>query len=248
MIQRMIKYGTSIFVITGGEPFLVEGLIPALGRIRKGTFIIFTNGTLIGEEMIGQIKSFKNIMPVLSMEGNDHLTDQRRGPGTALALKSATLKLKRNGVLFGFSVTVTQQNLRTLTSGDLTDNASASGATFLFIIDYIRLNNSCNDMNTLSGVDQLLKTQALEKLRKKSRTIILNMPGDESANGKCAGGGKGLIFIGPTGNVSPCPFISEMTDNILEKDFIEILKSKDLSAFRVKAAGNVNNISGKCSL
>jgi MoaA/NifB/PqqE/SkfB family radical SAM enzyme len=238
MIRRVMNYGTSIFVITGGEPLLVDGLIPALGRIRQGTFLIFTNGILIKDGMIRQIKTYKNIMPVFSLEGSDHLTDQRRGPGTALALKSAALKLKHEGVLFGLSVTLTQQNLSTLTSGDLMADAAISGATFMFIIDYVHLNNACNDMHGLSEEDQKLKARSIEKLRKKSRTIILNMPGDESENGRCAGGGKGLIFIGPTGNVSPCPFITEMTDNILEKDFIKILKSEELSAFREKAGEN----------
>jgi MoaA/NifB/PqqE/SkfB family radical SAM enzyme len=83
IIRNIMEYGTSIFVITGGEPLLVKDLIPTLGKIRRSLFYLFTNGLLLDEDKIRQLHSCLNIMPVISFEGTDDFTESRRGQGTA---------------------------------------------------------------------------------------------------------------------------------------------------------------------
>lgn len=45
-------------------------------------FLVFTNGTLIDDSMIQSIKKQKNIVPLISLEGNQEETDEHRGEGT----------------------------------------------------------------------------------------------------------------------------------------------------------------------
>ncbi|MFR2716016.1 MAG: hypothetical protein ACLTA5_00845 [Anaerococcus obesiensis] len=43
--------------------------------------MIFTNSTLIDEEFIGEMLRLKNIVPAISVEGEEFTTDSRRGDG-----------------------------------------------------------------------------------------------------------------------------------------------------------------------
>ncbi len=240
IIRNVLEYGTSIFVITGGEPLLVRDLIPTLGKIRQSLFYLFTNGLLLDEDKIRQLHSCLNIMPVISFEGTDDFTDSRRGPGTASIIKSVIQNLKSHHILFGLSVTATHQNLDVITSKTFLDEIKAMGALCLFIIDYFPVKADDDNMQCLSDEDKEMKKMALVKRKKDTRLIIFNLPLDESPDGLCVGGGKGLIHIDASGRVGPCPFINQAMGNILEREYIDILKSDMMSAFREKASGRLN--------
>ena len=58
----------------------------------------------------------RNLVPIMSIEGEQDVTDARRGKGIYDRLIRNMNELKRRGLIFGASVTVTTQNIRNVTS------------------------------------------------------------------------------------------------------------------------------------
>ena len=58
-------------------------------------FMVFTNGTFLDERVIQAIRDRKNIIPMLSVEGFENETDERRGKGIAVRINAAADLLKK---------------------------------------------------------------------------------------------------------------------------------------------------------
>jgi hypothetical protein len=56
-----------------------------------------------------------------------------------------------------------------------------------------------------------------------------------------------IVKIDASGRLGPCPFSNQAKDNVLEKDYIDILKSEVMASFRRKASGQSNR-PGRCFL
>jgi MoaA/NifB/PqqE/SkfB family radical SAM enzyme len=111
-----------------GEPFIHDGLIDFARANRDCYLQVFTNGTLLDEEMIGLIAEPGNVAPMLCLEGTPEMTDHRRGRGVHAQVMTAMDGLEKAGVPFGHSVTVARTNWRTLISDELVAFPVAKGA------------------------------------------------------------------------------------------------------------------------
>lgn len=88
--------------ICGGEPLVSPNLMPILNFIKKdipgSTIIILTNGTLINEKIIEQLKSFDKIQFQVSLDGPDALRhDSIRGSGNFDRALNGIDLLQKNG-------------------------------------------------------------------------------------------------------------------------------------------------------
>ncbi len=81
VINQAKDLGVFAFLIAGGEPFLLENPLDLTFSHKDRVFAIFSNGTQINEERLKQLKSSSNTAVILSIEGDEELTDQRRGKG-----------------------------------------------------------------------------------------------------------------------------------------------------------------------
>lgn len=108
------ELGVSVIMLAGGEPFVRSELINLIGEFKEIIFPVFTNGTLINSENIEMIKKYKNLVPVISIEGYEDDTDNRRGKGVYESVKSVIEKIKDKDIFFGVSITVTSKNYSTL--------------------------------------------------------------------------------------------------------------------------------------
>ena len=75
------ELGVSIILLAGGEPFLHQEIFKITRGFREIIFPVFTNGLLLNEEIVMELKKQKNVIPVISIEGFEKETDDRRGPG-----------------------------------------------------------------------------------------------------------------------------------------------------------------------
>ena len=66
-------------------------------------FLVFTNGTLIDKNKINKFQKQKNVVPMISLEGNEEKTDERRGQGTFAQLQQTMIQLKKRNIFFGLS-------------------------------------------------------------------------------------------------------------------------------------------------
>jgi len=73
------KHGNSYFGILGGEPFLHPQLLDVLAAHPDAYFQVFTNGQLITDEVARRLRQIGNATPLISIEGSEVVSDERRG-------------------------------------------------------------------------------------------------------------------------------------------------------------------------
>jgi MoaA/NifB/PqqE/SkfB family radical SAM enzyme len=71
--------GNSFFGILGGEPFMHPQLLEILERHPDCYFQIFTNGQFITDEIAKKLRKLGNATPLISVEGNEIISNERRG-------------------------------------------------------------------------------------------------------------------------------------------------------------------------
>ena len=105
------ELGISFILLAGGEPMLRRDIIEAAGKKQNIMFPIFTNGTFMDERYFELFDRCRNLLPVMSIEGEREITDARRGKGIYDRLIANMEELDRRGLIFGASVTVTTENI-----------------------------------------------------------------------------------------------------------------------------------------
>ncbi len=238
--------GSFIFIIAGGEPLMVPDIVEIFSKIPDGLFLIFTNGTLLSDEIIRQLENSRNVVPIISIEGETEITDERRGAGVSRQIKAAMEYLKTSQIAFGFSATATHKNLKQITSREWLDAIWNAGARFGFIIDYIPFKTDFDPSLLLTKKDMEYKNAEIKKRNLEMMPLLVNFPPEEYDADGCKSAGKGLIHINADGFVEPCPFCHYASDNILEKPLESILASDFLSAIRNEFNGV--NFNGTCLL
>src|SRR6516165_10505902 len=95
LVREARQMGNVFFGIVGGEPFMHPHLIEMLAEHPDCYFQIFTNGQFITDQKAKQLRKLGNVTPLISVEGNEVVSDERRGRKGVL---SKTLEGVRNSV------------------------------------------------------------------------------------------------------------------------------------------------------
>src|SRR5438270_8829341 len=79
LVREAKAMGNVFFGIVGGEPFMHPRLFELLEPHPDCYFQIFTNGHFITEERAKALRHLGNVTPLISVEGTESVSDQRRG-------------------------------------------------------------------------------------------------------------------------------------------------------------------------
>ncbi len=224
--------GVSFIMLAGGEPMLRRDVIEAAAERENILFPIFTNGTFIGERYLKLLDAHRNLIPVLSIEGGEDITDERRGEGVyAVQIKNMD-EFKKRGLLFGASVTVTTENIREVTSEEFVDTLASRGCRLIIYIEFVPVTDEARHLAPGAPEREYLK-KAMDGLREAfPEMILLDFPGDEKADGGCMAAGRGFFHINSHGGAEPCPFSPYSDMNVRETSLREAMKSKLFTALR----------------
>ena len=78
-------FGSRFITISGGEPLMYhsEGktIIDIFAEFKDMFFLMYTNGTLITPKVAKKLAELGNVVPLISVEGYEKETDERRGAG-----------------------------------------------------------------------------------------------------------------------------------------------------------------------
>src|SRR5687768_10658636 len=106
------KQGNSFFGILGGEPFMHPELLTVLVRHPDCYFQIFTNGQLITDAIAAKLRALGNATPLVSIEGTEVVSDERRGQTKVLTRTLAGLDACiRHKLITGVATSVCQTNI-----------------------------------------------------------------------------------------------------------------------------------------
>ncbi|MGA2142357.1 MAG: radical SAM protein [Brevinematales bacterium] len=236
--------GSRIIFLSGGEPMTCPELIEATGNYPDLLFPLFTNGLLIDESYIKAWKKQKNIIPVISLEGDEDETDRIRGKGIFHKIESLSLLLKKSGILYGHSMTATKNNYKLLSSREFISLLYKNGARIFIFVEFQPVGSDRSGELSPDEKEVLLKDIAA--LRSSFPGIFIEFPGEEEQYGGCLSAGRGFLHISPGGSLEPCPFSPYSDSSLKNMTLKDALKSKFLERIRDNTS-ELSEVSG-CAL
>ena len=220
------ELGISFILLAGGEPMIRRDVIEAAAEKPNILFPIFTNGTMIDEEYLKLLKQSRNIVPVISIEGREQKTDERRGPGVYQRVLTSMESMQRNKIIFGSSVTVTTENLEEVMSDLFLDKLKERGCKVVFYIEFVPVTPEATNLAPGDKEREYFNKRLAEVREKYTDMVFLAFPGDEKTSGGCVAAGRGFFHINSHGGAEPCPFSPYSDVNIRDTSLRDAIKSE----------------------
>ena len=231
IIKEGKKLGVAFYTILGGEPMVWPHLFTLFRKHKDTFFQYYTNSTLITEKTAQDLLKLGNVLPILSIEGFEKRTDERRGKGVFKKIMNAMDILKRNGIPFGFSVAVTSKNAEEISSDRFVDFLIEKGAYVGWFFLYMPV-GAKPDPKLMPTPKQRLHLYNRDlKIRETKPIFIIDFWNDAPWVGGCIAG-KEYVHITSKGDVEPCIFTHMAVDNIKNKSLKEVLNSDYFRALR----------------
>jgi MoaA/NifB/PqqE/SkfB family radical SAM enzyme len=230
-IAEAKELGISFIVLGGGEPLMRQGIMDIPPEYPEIMFLMFTNGLLTTNDVLDKISKKRNVVPLLSLEGYQTNTDERRGKGVYEMLQKSVDMLRRRGIFWGTSLTVTRNNFIEVTENEFVEKLVNAGCKLFMLVEYTPVKEGTeNWVLTEAQRGELVKRR--DAFRVKHRAVFVALPRDEEEIGGCLSAGRGFIHISAEGSVEPCPFVPYSDTNIKNCSLKEALQSKMLRTIR----------------
>ena len=224
--------GVGFILLAGGEPMLRRDILEAAGDFPELLFPVFTNGTLLDAEYLTLLDHRRNLVPVLSIEGDRAATDGRRGDGVYDALTGAMEALQSRGLIFGASVTVTTENLEEVLSRTFLEGLRDRGCRAVFFVEFVPVTDEAAHLAPGEAERAYILRQVELRRAEIENLLMISFPGDEAASGGCLAAGRGFFHINAYGGAEPCPF-SPYSDASVKKDgLLSAMHSRLFTALR----------------
>lgn len=217
--------GVSFILLAGGEPLMRKDVIEKASQTKEIIFPIFTNGTMLGKEYMKLFDANRNLVPVLSIEGEESKTDARRGKGTYELLINTMDSLKSNGILYGASITITSENIHNVTSTAFISELYSRGCKVVFFVEYVPVDVSTKALAPTDKERKYLENEQTHLRKSYEDMIFISFPGDEKHSGGCLAAGRGFFHINTDGGVEPCPFSPFSDTNLKNTSLLDALQS-----------------------
>ena len=240
------QLGTYLYLMTGGEPMVRWNDIRKLAEKHNDCFFaMFSNSTLITEEVCKEVVRLGNITYFLSIEGTPETNDSRRGQGHYDAVMRAMDLLKKYGIVFGTSICYTKANIEAVTDEKFLRFIASKGARYCFYFHFMPVGNN--------AVPELMPTpeqrkMIIDKIRyyRSPECDLEFYPMDFQNDGEyvggCIAGGRNYFHINSSGDAEPCVFIHFSNANIHEKSILECLQSPLFMAYHEGQPFNRNQL------
>ena len=243
LLQRIVdqaaEMGVYLITVLGGEPFIRADLLDLVAANPETYFQIFTNGTLVSPAHVDRLAKLGNVALMLSIEGDERRTDERRGAGTYRELMRTMDLLGQAGLLFGYSATVTRKNWQMLLSDEFVDPLVAKGAALSWHFLYMPVGGA-PDVALMPTPEERNEIRlGIIRLRNTKAMFPVDFWGDAPFVGGCIAG-RHYVHVNNEGWVEPCIFCHFATDNIAETSLAEAFNSPYFREIRARQPFNHN--------
>lgn len=226
------ELGISFILLAGGEPMLRRDIIEAAGKRQNIIFPIFTNGTFMDEAYFKLFDKCRNLIPIMSIEGEKEVTDQRRGKGIYDRLIRNMDELHKRDLIFGASVTVTTENIREVTSDAFLKKLSDRGCKAIIYVEFVPVTEESRELAPCDAERAYMQAELARLRRDHPEMVYVSFPGDEKSSGGCVAAGRGFFHINSHGGAEPCPFSPYSDINVRDTSLKEALNSRLFKALR----------------
>jgi len=240
MILDAKKHGNSFFGILGGEPFMHTQLLDILAEHPDCYFQVFTNGQFITPEVAERLRQIGNATPLVSIEGTEIVSDQRRG---RLGVLNKTLRGLDNaiaaGVMTGVATSVCQSNIDDLLNEQWVDHLIDRGVHYVWYHTYRPVGPDASAELALSPEQLRRVRQFIVDMRCRKPIGIVDAYWDHNGEALCPAATGISHHISPWGDVEPCPIVQFAKDSIHDERGIyeTMTNSPYLKDFRDTARG-----------
>ena len=226
------ELGISFILLAGGEPLLRRDVIEAAGEKQNILFPILTNGTFIDRRYFELFDRCRNLIPIMSIEGEREATDARRGKGVYDRLVANMDEFHRRGLIFGASVTVTTENLREVTSARFLDSLAERGCKVVIFVEFVPVTDEAKELAPGDAERDYLRSEIARLRAERPEMVYISFPGDEKESGGCVAAGRGFFHINSHGGAEPCPFSPYSDINVRDTSLAEAINSGIFRALR----------------
>ena len=213
IIRESKRYGSKFFGILGGEPLMYKGLIDIFLRHHDCYFQLFTNGTLLTEEVAFQLRKAGNVTPLLSIEGLEEESDRRR---QANEVYQRTLRgvraCRKAGLIFGVAASICKNNYDELVSRQHIERVASEGAAYLWYYIYRPVGADAHPEQALTQEQIRGLRQFLVRERLNAPVALIDVYWDEEGRAMCPGATGMSHHVSPSGALEFCPVIQMATD------------------------------------
>ena len=209
------RHGNAFFGILGGEPFMHPQLLELLAAHPDCYFQVFTNGQFITEKVAKRLREIGNATPLISIEGREITSDERRGKKDVF---NKTLRgldhCLREKILTGVATSVCQSNIDELLTEDWLRELIARGVHYVWYHTYRPVGPKMNSALALRP-DQLVRVRRfVTEMRARVPIAIIDAYYDHRGEALCPMSTGISHHISPRGDIEPCPIIQFATETI----------------------------------
>jgi MoaA/NifB/PqqE/SkfB family radical SAM enzyme len=218
------SFGIRFITISGGEPLMYKSegktLLDIFEKYNDMFFHMYTNGTLINEDLAKRLAECANVTPAISIEGFEKETDARRGTGTHKKILKAFEALRKAGVPFGTSITATSENVDLLLTDEFYDfYFQQQGACYMWQFQLMPIGRGKDEMDLMVVPEKRVQLyRKWEKLLAEKKYCLADFWNSGVLSRGCIAYGRsgGYFYIDWHGNITPCAFIPYYVDNIYD--------------------------------
>lgn len=214
-IRDAKAHGNAFFGILGGEPFMHSRFFEILEAHPDCYFQIFTNGQFITEKAAERLRAIGNATPLISIEGREITSDERRGKKDVF---SKTLRGLDNclkaGLLTGVATSVCQSNIDELLTEKWLNELIDRGVHYVWYHSYRPVGPNMNGQLGLTPEQLVRVRKFVVEQRAKSPIAIIDAYYDAQGQALCPMSTGISHHVGPAGDIEPCPIIQFAAENI----------------------------------
>jgi len=215
LVREAQAMGNVFFGVVGGEPFMHPHLLEMLAAHPDCYFQVFTNGQFITEERAKRMRRLGNVTPLVSVEGNEIVSDQRRGRANVY---SRTMEGVRNclkhRVFTGVCTSLCQTNIDDLLTELWIDRLVDMGVMYTWFHVYRPMGPDANPQLSLTPEQQLRARSFVVEMRAKKPIVIIDAYYDGEGQALCPAATGISHHINPWGDIEPCPIVQFTKESI----------------------------------
>ncbi len=239
LIDEAKAMGNVFFGIVGGEPFMHPQLLQILERHPDCYFQVFTNGQFITDEVAKHLRRLGNITPLISVEGNMRVSDERRGrPDVFNKTMEGIYNCLNNKVFTGVCTSVCQTNIDDLLNEEWIDRLIKMGVLYTWFHVYRPMGADASPKLCLTPEQQLRVRKFVVEMRAKKPIVIIDAYYDGEGQALCPAATGISHHISPWGDIEPCPIVQFARESIYDEGRTlgeKFIQSEFLHDFRTLA-------------
>ncbi len=231
IINQSKQKGSYFFGILGGEPLMYKGLLDVMESHSDCYFQLFTNATLLTDEVALRLRKMGNVTPLISIEGLKEESDARRGKDDVFERTLAGVRAcRKHKLIFGAAASIGKSNFDDLVNREYIELLAKEGAHYLWYYIYRPVGNDPKPDNALDKAQVRKLRQFVVEQRKDAPLFIIETYWDDKGKALCPAATGLSHHIAPSGALEFCPPL-QLAKNFLNADASNLVSLFENSAF-----------------